>query len=1085
MGNIVSNKFETGANTKIENNFLVLLKKMHNINDTLNYSSEVKVTGIVNVNTKTPSPNRISVSGKVSVKGNDPIDKATSINVKGNVSVQNNLDMYIDVKPDSNDGNKNASKHGYLMVGPNSNDGNKNASESGNLTVYPHTKVGENTSIKIDGEGTATITSTPTPATPATPTPATPDTPPIKADGKVTITSNPTPATPATPANPATLVDNVVKVTGSTKINIVPYFVETTSFSAPVSASTPATVVKAKGKVTITSKPTPATLVDNVVKVTGSTKINIVPYFVETTSFSAPVSASTPATVVKAKGKVTITSKPTPATPATVVKAKGKVKVSDELQFIEYLKSMFVLLFDDTTSSPININEFTIPIRKKRWGERNKGLSQGMGEMYTYFTKIIVNDNIFKTPRKYVSTYRPIDVDNPSTWINISDKSNYIRENFIDNLETYLNKEKKDNNSEFSPLFYMMGIINIKTIECTSSDSSDSMKKKVVSLSSTLDTDTIIKMFEMKKNNNDNIEYDDVSQILNLHYGFPEKKNEEEYSTRVKIYDGTDGTSFIRAKVYENVSASKLQKLFEAYDNGIYEVLFEDNNNDNTMKLTFYKNQIINKPPIHKNNKVIKISNSWNNSFDTGSNTEKVPNYFDDQYFKIKSHTDKSLIIYKNLKEQYESSERHSIKFTLYDSFEETQDFCKTYSISTKVIPLGKYYVLYLAPFGDFKTNVKAKEIFKINNLTNDIEFDTLKYKLIAITFHHGDNITGGHYTACRKIKDQWWHINDRDVIRLTAEEVSGITKLSSNVTPTYLLYEYIGTEPLINDIDKYNNAFFNAYDPITNYVIDKNTGNHTSKGIHNGDNKCFLSSTLHLLSSSEEFVYLMKHLDKYKTFNAGVIIVPILYKKDDTSDKGIINDDSLRNCIMIDAAGTAFVSGKTDYGGVGSFSKALYFKLELIDKSGVSLKTHALSPINTGAAKINDAESEHIVSLLIHAVGPSQTGKIMTDEDYWIPLENTIKAIGEVLNSYIEKHKILPEKAKFIAIPCISSGLFKPIDLDFYIYYTKYTEYITKYLGKYNLPIHLQIDSDKKDIFDYAVKSIADKNYITIKNRT
>ena len=1010
MGNIVSNKFETGANTEIENNFLVLLKKMHNINDTLNYSSEVKVTGIVNVNTKTPSPNRISVSGKVSVKGNDPIDKATSINVKGNVSVQDNLGTYMD-------------------VAPNSNDGNKNASESGYLTVYPHTKVGENTSIKIDGEGTATITSTPTPATPATPTPATPDTPPIKADGKVTITSNPTPATPATPANPATLVDNVVKVTGSTKINIVPYFVETTSFSAPVSASTPATVVKAKGKVTITSNPTPAT-------------------------------------------------------PVTVVKAKGKVKVSDELQFIEYLKSMFVLLFDDTTPSPININEFSVPIRKKRWGESNKGLSQGMGEMYTYFTKIIVNDNIFKTPRRYVSIYRPIDMDIPSTWINISDKSNYIRENFIDNLETYLNKEKKDN-SEFSPLFYMMGIIKIATIECTNSNSSDSMKKKVVSLSSTLDTDTIIKMFEMKKNNNDNIEYDDVSQILNLHYGFPEKKNEEEYSTRVKIYNGTDGTSFIRAKLGVKVSASKLQKLFEAYDNGIYEVLFEDNNNDNTMKLTFYKNQIINKPPIHKNNKVIKISNSWNNSFDTGSNTEKVPNYFDDQYFKIKSHTDKSLIIYKNLKEQYESSERHSIKFTLYDSFKETQDFCKTYSISTKVIPLGKYYVLYLAPFGDFKTNVKAKEIFKINNLTNDIEFDTLKYKLIAITFHHGDNITGGHYTACRKIKDQWWHINDRDVIRLTAEEVSGITKLSSNVTPTYLLYEYIGTEPLINDIDKYNNAFFNAYDPITNYVIDKNTGNHTSKGIHNGDNKCFLSSTLHLLSSSEEFVYLMKHLDKYKTFNAGVIIVPILYKKDDTSDKGIINDDSLRNCIMIDAAGTAFVSGKTDYGGVGSFSKALYFKLELIDKSGVSLKTHALSPINTGAAKINDAESEHIVSLLIHAVGPSQTGKIMTDEDYWIPLENTIKAIGEVLNSYIEKHKILPEKAKFIAIPCISSGLFKPIDLDFYIYYTKYTEYITKYLGKYNLPIHLQIDSDKKDIFDYAVKSIADKNYITIKNRT
>lgn len=116
------------------------------------------------------------------------------------------------------------------------------------------------------------------------------------------------------------------------------------------------------------------------------------------------------------------------------------------------------------------------------------------------------------------------------------------------------------------------------------------------------------------------------------------------------------------------------------------------------------------------------------------------------------------------------------------------------------------------------------------------------------------------------------------------------------------------------------------------------------------------------------------------------------------------------------------------------------------------------LDKIDVGEAKLNPTKFEKTFQV-IHAVGPN--GIILGEEEYWKKLEKTFESISKVLDT------IKLNSDYEIRLPMISSDIYKPTqykDEDFYpLYFQKITQYINKYLKKYDGHIVLGVFKNKE----------------------
>ena len=69
------------------------------------------------------------------------------------------------------------------------------------------------------------------------------------------------------------------------------------------------------------------------------------------------------------------------------------------------------------------------------------------------------------------------------------------------------------------------------------------------------------------------------------------------------------------------------------------------------------------------------------------------------------------------------------------------------------------------------KTFVKYSNLLKVQQVQSEIEdvevITEEEYHLVAVISHHGSSITSGHYTACVLRDDQWYSLNDSQVLKM------------------------------------------------------------------------------------------------------------------------------------------------------------------------------------------------------------------------------------------------------------------------------------------------------------------------------
>lgn len=168
----------------------------------------------------------------------------------------------------------------------------------------------------------------------------------------------------------------------------------------------------------------------------------------------------------------------------------------------------------------------------------------------------------------------------------------------------------------------------------------------------------------------------------------------------------------------------------------------------------------------------------------------------------------------------------------------------------------------------------------------------------------------------------------------------------------------------------------------------------------------------------------------------------------------GILKLSNLAEVILVDPAGSAF-DGRAKYE-AGGLSGVIYKQMKI---GGVQMygQMHEFGQLRAGQAVWNPSV-EGVVGV-IHAVGPNYQGRYV-DRAYWDTLEKTFKSINAILAL-----KEYTFKSIKVALPLISSGIFKPRDLDIKEYMGKYIEMIEKYLRDYTVYLNL-FTNEEKDAF-------------------
>lgn len=153
-----------------------------------------------------------------------------------------------------------------------------------------------------------------------------------------------------------------------------------------------------------------------------------------------------------------------------------------------------------------------------------------------------------------------------------------------------------------------------------------------------------------------------------------------------------------------------------------------------------------------------------------------------------------------------------------------------------------------------------------------------------------------------------------------------------------------------------------------------------------------------------------------------------------------VLDLPSLQTCVLVDPAGSAF-DGRYTFTGAG-FSGAIYSKFHI---NGKKMRNHRHNfTLTTGNAIWNPNVDEVIG--IVHAIGPDYSGK-QTDPMYFQMLENTFDSIRSELQN---------TAAKCVALPLISSSIYRPTGLNLNDYMKFYIKMINTYLSGYTVYLNL-----------------------------
>lgn len=167
-----------------------------------------------------------------------------------------------------------------------------------------------------------------------------------------------------------------------------------------------------------------------------------------------------------------------------------------------------------------------------------------------------------------------------------------------------------------------------------------------------------------------------------------------------------------------------------------------------------------------------------------------------------------------------------------------------------------------------------------------------------------------------------------------------------------------------------------------------------------------------------------------------------------------VLNIQKLCDCILVDAAGSAFQNGSTTYGG-GGFSGQVY---EMFDINGVKMvnQEHKFGT-DKPATWVGWNSGVDGIEAIIHAIGPSWGGR-KADATFYNILETTVQNIAKEMRQKTKKTDI--------ALPLLSTGIFGPLYLDYNEFMGKYIQFIENYLSGYT--VYLSLFSKKEqDAFD------------------
>lgn len=141
------------------------------------------------------------------------------------------------------------------------------------------------------------------------------------------------------------------------------------------------------------------------------------------------------------------------------------------------------------------------------------------------------------------------------------------------------------------------------------------------------------------------------------------------------------------------------------------------------------------------------------------------------------------------------------------------------------------------------------------------------------------------------------------------------------------------------------------------------------------------------------------------------------------------LSAEELKNCILVDPAGSAFTKDKGNTYNGDKMSKAIYNFFKYSDGNAIFGKKHSIGKIPSGEAKINkDSQvNKSSVKALIHAVGPSCEGKNLADKDCDFDklMRSTLNSIERVIR--LDVPNVDVDANTWIGLPLISSDTYAP----------------------------------------------------------
>ena len=216
------------------------------------------------------------------------------------------------------------------------------------------------------------------------------------------------------------------------------------------------------------------------------------------------------------------------------------------------------------------------------------------------------------------------------------------------------------------------------------------------------------------------------------------------------------------------------------------------------------------------------------------------------------------------------------------------------------------------------------------------------------------------------------------------------------------------------------------------------------------------------ILSQYKEQINLIS--DKWKISNSipdGSCIEPYI----NSVSGSLLNDEDLKNCILIDPAGTAFKNNSNTFNG-GGFSASIYktFTDPNSGKKMINQKHKIKNNVKSSDVFFFNEHQPPELSSLLHAIGPDwrkiKGNNLEKKQKYW----NDLDKVFTNIRAAIKKNNLIRSKNNFISLPLISANIYGPPEYKtkdgMLEYLQKYILLIEKYLCPFNIKIKLGIFS-------------------------